>query len=272
MRRPRDAHRPLEHLAHSFLQEADSSPIHEPPKVSIIYRTYLLMNRLWKSLLNRSFTNSLLLFLSSVPLAWFLNTTSSSHLLLTVKSVLAPPPLLFSNGFPFAISLSRCSASAAAFSRSSRSRFSCLSRLTLSSSRCSSASSSSLSESLSDESSSSSSSLSEEEESESSASMSRVSSIIRRRFASGSSSSSAVDPASSARLGPRLAGVGSEDSSSLLLDGAGPPVSLAWCACSAARSSARRSRVSRSALPPWPGFLHSKVSQTSLRLKKSLCA
>lgn len=228
------------------------------------------MNRLWKSLLSRSFTNSLLLFLSSVPLAWFLNTTSSSHLLFTVKSVFAPPLLLFSSGFPLAISLSRCSSSAAAFSRSSRSRFSCLSRLTLSSSRCSSASSSSLSESLSESSSSSSSSLSEEDESESSASMSRVSSIIRRRFASGSSSSSAVDPASSARLGPRLEAVGSEVSSSLLLAGAGPPVSLAWCACSAARSSARRSRVSRSASPPWPGFLKLGVSLAILRVKDSL--
>lgn len=230
------------------------------------------MNRLWKSLLSRSLTNSLLLFLSSVPLAWFLNTTSSSHLLLTVKSVFEPPALLFSSGFPFAISLSRCSSSAAAFSRSSRSRFSCLSLLTRSSSRCSSASSSSLSESLSDESSSSSSSLSEEDESESSASMSRVSSIMRRRFASGSSSSSAVDPASSARLGPRLAGVGSEVSSSLVLDGAGPPVSLAWCACSAARSSARRSRVSLSALPPWPGFLKLRVSRIHLGGRESsLC-
>ena len=238
----------------------------------IHYLTYLLMNRLWKSLLSRSFTNSLLLFLSSVPLAWFLNTTSSSHLLLTVKSVFAPPPLLFSSGFPLAISFSRCSASAAAFSRSSRSRFSCLSRLTRSSSRCSSASSSSLSESLSDESSSSSSSFSEEDESESSASMSRVSSIIRRRFASGSSSSSAaVEPASRARLAPRPAGVGSELSSSLLLDGSGPPDSLAWCACSAARSSARRSRVSWSALPPWPGFLRVGVSRARMGQKNSLC-
>lgn len=236
------------------------SPVHYFPQSKTLYLTYLLMNRLWKSLRSRSFTNSLLLFLSSVPLAWFLNTTSSSHLLLTVKSIFAPPPLLFSSGFPLAISFSRSSASAAAFSRSSRSRFSCLSRLTRSSSRCSSASSSSLSESLS-ESSSSSSSFSEDEESESSASMSRVSSIIRRRFASGSSSSSAaVEPASRARLALRLAGVGSELSSSLVLGGRGPPFSLAWCACSAARSSARRSRVSRSAFPPCPGFLRKGVS------------
>lgn len=37
------------------------------------------MNRLWKSDRSRSFTNSFG-FLSSVPRAWFLKTTSSSHL------------------------------------------------------------------------------------------------------------------------------------------------------------------------------------------------
>lgn len=208
-----------------------------------IYRTYLLMNRLWKSLRSISFTNSAFP-LSSVPRAWFLNTTSSSHLLLTVKSG------LFNNGFPRAISFSRCSASSAAFSLSSRSRFSCLSRLTRSNSRCSSASSSS--ESLSSESlsSSSSSSLPDPSESsvssESSASMSRVSSSMRRRFASGSSSS--ASPASRRRLA--LTGSGSWSSAA---EGAGPPCSFAWCAASAARSSARRSRACWSAVPPCPG-------------------
>lgn len=192
-------------------------PRHRSSPSSLFYRTYLLMNRLWKSLLSKSFTNSFPFPRSSVPLAWFLNTTSSSHRLLTVKSG------LFSNGLPFAISFSRCSASAASLSRSSRSRFSCLSLLTRSSSRCSSASSSS--ESLSSESLSSSSSLSESE-SLSSASMSRVSSNMRRRFASLSSSSSSAAVLPPSRR-PRLVPWACAEAVSSAVEGAGPPVSRA---------------------------------------------
>lgn len=208
--------------------------VHASPNT--IYRTYLLINRLWKSLLSMSFTNSLLCPLSSVPLAWFLNTTSSSHLRLTVKSG------LFNSGLPLAMSLSCCSASAAAFSRSSRSRFSCRSRFTRSSSRCSSASSSS--ESLSSESLSSSSSSFPDpfsDESLSSASMSRVVSNIRLRFASGSSSS-ASGAASSRRFVPEGSGIFLSLSSSVD-EGPGPPRSLDWWTASAAISSARRSRT-----------------------------
>lgn len=50
--------------------------------------------------------------LFSVPRAWFLNTTSSSHRRLMLKSG------LLSSGFPRAMSRSRCSSSASALSRS----------------------------------------------------------------------------------------------------------------------------------------------------------
>lgn len=56
--------------------------------------------------------NSFFLFLSSVPLAWFLKTTSSSHLRLMLKSG------LLSSGLPNAMSRSLASCSAAACSRS----------------------------------------------------------------------------------------------------------------------------------------------------------
>lgn len=74
---------------------------------------YLLtMNFLWKSERSMSLINSFFLFLSSVPRAWFLKTTSSSHRRFMVKS------LELSNGLPRAMSISRCSSSSAARSAS----------------------------------------------------------------------------------------------------------------------------------------------------------
>lgn len=156
----------------------------------------------------------------------------------------------FSNGLPNAMSRSRSASSAAAFSRSSFSRFSARSRLIFSSSRCSSASSSS-SSSLSSSLSSSSSSSTE------SASISRDSSNMRRRFASGSSSSpppplSDCDVNSRGRFAALLV-IEVVSVASPVAAGSAPPFCFAKWAASAARSSARRSRAS-SASPPWPGF------------------
>lgn len=188
---------------------------------TIFYRTYLLMNRLWKSDRSKSLTNSFLP-LFSVPLAWFLNTTSSSHLRLISVSFVG-----IRSGLPRAMSFSRFSCSAAAFSSSSFSFCSALSLLIFSSSRSSSAvssSSSSLSSSLVP-------SLSEASES---ASTSLVSSSIRRLFASRPSSSPfCPGPSSSWRL---LDMVGSA-----ILTAAG--LVLEKCAASASRSWALRSRT-----------------------------
>jgi hypothetical protein len=74
----------------------------------------ITMNLLWKSDLSRSLTNSLD-FLSSVPRAWFLKTTSSSHRRLTLKSWFRAE---FNRGFPTAMSYSRSFCSSAAFSAS----------------------------------------------------------------------------------------------------------------------------------------------------------
>lgn len=88
----------------------------------------LTINRLWKSDRRRSLTNSFG-FLSSVPRAWFLKTTSSSHL----KNISELHALRWTestclrfmlksfglrSGLPRAISNSRCSCSSAAFSAS----------------------------------------------------------------------------------------------------------------------------------------------------------
>ena len=202
------------------------------------------MNFLWKSDRNRSYLNvrhqgfqgqpdiviltlinSLFPF-SSVPRAWFLKTTSSSHLRLTLNA------LGLSKGFPSAMSSSRCSCACWACSASSLAFCSARSRFIFSSSRIRSAvsSSSSLSSSL----------LSDSSPSES-ASISRVSSRILRRFASGSSSSSSLREASSSRF----AGLGGLAAGSL-----GVPLVFAKCAASAARSSALRSFGSGSAAPP----------------------
>jgi hypothetical protein len=70
------------------------------------------MNFLWKSERSMSLMNSFFLFLSSVPRAWFLKTTSSSHRRFMVKS------LALSSGLPRAMSISRCSSSSAARSAS----------------------------------------------------------------------------------------------------------------------------------------------------------
>jgi len=97
--------------------------------MATLHRTYLLINRLWKSDRRRSclsvsaiseeackgpltLMNSFFLPLSSVPLAWFLKTTSSSHRRLILKSG------LLRSGFPRAISRSLASASAASRFRS----------------------------------------------------------------------------------------------------------------------------------------------------------
>lgn len=147
------------------------------------------MNLLWKSDLRRSFTNSFFPF-TSVPLAWFRNTTSSSHLRFAVGSRFG-----FMSGLPYAISCSRLFCSSAAFSSSSFAFRSALSFLIFSSSLKSSAVSSS--------SSSLSSSLLESSDSEEAASTSLVSSRTRLRFASVSSSPSSVscpDPASRLRF------------------------------------------------------------------------
>jgi hypothetical protein len=121
-----------------------------------------------------TFTNSFFR-LSSVPRAWFLKITSSSHLSLllvrpfvdcfgdTYLRLTLKSDLGFNKGLPRAMSCSRAASSAAAFSRSFRvlvsyaehmavlgklvltscSLFSALSRLIFSNSRCSSAVSSS---------------------------------------------------------------------------------------------------------------------------------
>lgn len=84
--------------------------------------------------------------------------------------------------------------------------------------------------------------------------MSLVSSNMRLRFASGSSSPS-PDWISRGRFVPD---VDVDVDVSLLLMGASgrtPPFCLAKWAASAARSSARRSRTSWSASPPCPGCL-----------------
>lgn len=157
----------------------------------------------------------------------------------------------FSNGLPKAISRSRSASSAAAFSRSSFSRFSARSRLIFSSSRCSSASSSS-SSSLS--SSLSSSSCSESE----SASISRDSSNMRRRFASGSSSPSPSPFGPEFNANGRfetLLVAGAVSLVSPVASGSAPPFCFAKWAASAARSWARRSWDS-SASPPCPGCLN----------------
>lgn len=198
------------------------------------------MKRLWKSDRSISFTNSF--FLSSVPRAWFLNTTSSSHRRLTLKS------FGFNSGLPRAMSNSRCSSSFAALSASSLAFASALSFFIFANSRINSAVSSS---------SSSSSSpllslLSLLPPSES-ASISLASSNIRRlRFASDSSFSSTSSPVdvSSCRFG-----IDDEISGDSLSSGADPPFFFAKCTASAFRSSARRSRTSLSALPPCPGCL-----------------
>jgi hypothetical protein len=81
--------------------------------------------------------------------------------------------------------------------------------------------------------------------------MSRDSSNMRRRFASGSSSPSACDVSSSGRFALFAA---ADVSGSSFASGRAPPFCLAKWAASAARSSARKSRTS-SASPPWPGCL-----------------
>ncbi|XP_021304885.1 uncharacterized protein LOC110430948 [Sorghum bicolor] len=106
---------------------------------------YLCKNLRWKSLLIVSLMNRFGVFVS--PRAWFLNTTSSSHLLLTLKE---PGWLILIKGFPRISSASFILASSSAYGKTFLSFSSALSFLILSSSaiRASVSSSSSSSSSL----------------------------------------------------------------------------------------------------------------------------
>lgn len=157
--------------------------------------------------------------------------------------------LLFLLGSPFLFlcCISRCESTSPLQERFTSFSF-CASRsfLIFSSSRISSAasSSSSLSSSL----------LSSSSDPSESASMSRVSSRIRRRFASGSSAASPSCPLSPSGI-PDSSWRFGIAVSVVVASSRGTPCFLAKCEASAWRSSARRSRAWLSASPPCPGCL-----------------
>lgn len=72
-------------------------------EIKTVYFMYLCRNFLWKSFLMVSLMKRLAVFVS--PRAWFLNTTSSSHLRFTLKLV-GPVTLILSKGFPLISSAS----------------------------------------------------------------------------------------------------------------------------------------------------------------------
>mmetsp|Transcript_855 Transcript_855/g.2438 ORF Transcript_855/g.2438 Transcript_855/m.2438 type:complete len:210 (+) Transcript_855:1-630(+) len=189
------------------------------------YLTYRRKKLRWKSLRTVSLINRFLGLGASR--AWFLNTVSWSHLLLTAALAGCSPML--SSGFPRSIASLRSRSALSCASSSFRFRSSSRSRLIFSSSRNSSASSSSSSSSLS------SSSLS------SSLSSSSLSSYLLSCFLRSSSPSFTSASVSSFKSGTTVGSAAALASST-------------WSKCARSRrsSSTFKSRFSTSFLAPWP--------------------